>query len=170
MKGLSIQSLQTYGFDTYQYGATPDRANNVDGLWTAMQSNVSGHFQDWNSLDIYWALNLEGDSHVFPNGYTWNGMQLETYDRNGFYDTPSHQFYSNIRQIVTELRDFSRAGTRLKGIRWNHEYGPVVWKIGSDWATYAMEHAPADFQTVVAHRATEWEYFRLYPGFSKDIL
>ncbi len=159
MKNLGIASLRDQGFDTFQSGAKPDEAGGVDDIWTRMQNEVSA-FDDEDPLDIYWALNLEGDSHVFPNGYTWKGMQLETYDRNGFYDSPSHQFYSDVRTIVTDLRDSSRAGTRLKGIRWNHEYRPVVWKLGTDWATYAMEHNPEDFQTVAVHRATEWEYYR----------
>ena len=95
-----------------------------------------------------------------PNTYDRDALQLETYQRESWYNNPNHAFYSDITDIVNYIRNSSRAGSRLKGIRWNHEYRPVVWKLGSEWIDYAQEHAGADYNVCMNHRATEWRNFR----------
>ncbi len=161
LKGLNIQSLKNQGFDAYQHGFKPEDQNNLAAIWSRVTGAVSS-FQDGNQMDIWLALTLEGDDRVFPppNTHDWKALQLETYQRESWYNNPNHAFYSDIRDIVNYIRNSSRAGSRLKGIRWNHEYGPVVWKLGSEWTDYAQEHAASDYNVCMNHRATEWWNFR----------
>ena len=163
LKGQNFSRMGNAGYDTIQYGFRPTDDSGVEGvkaLWGRLRDSISV-FDDSDDVDIYLALLLENDGRLFPNhDYDPEAVQLEAFNVDSWYDDSNDQFYRDLESVIRGIGDNERAGSRLKGIRWNHEFRPTAWKLGSGWTTYATGHAPADFQRVMQHQVQDWHDWR----------
>ena len=71
--------------------------------------------------------------------------------------TPSNE---NSRSTTFENISFEdvadRYGSRFKGLRWNHEYKPLLFKEGSEWEKYARDQDEAAYEDVQDNHRSEW--------------
>ncbi len=136
-----------FGFDTMQlenmYSDTPNSK-----IGQALQP-PDDHFDP--NLDFVLSLNLQGDSRCGSNS---DSGARGSVDRDPWYDNPNHAFYTGWRDLLNYAK--STYGSRFKGLRWNHEYQPRIFREGSKWAAYANDHAQSDYDAVQSTYQTEW--------------
>lgn len=105
-------------------------------------------------MDFVLSMNLIGEPRCGSNsGRNTRG----SIDRDPWYDSPSNAFYNGWNALIEDTED--RYGSRFKGLRWNHEYRPRIFKEGSKWQEYAEDHAASDYQDVQDNRQSEWRYW-----------
>ena len=150
---LGITDMREYGFNTVQlpmaHSGTPkSELDSKVGV-------IDRHFQPDPGLVIainFWNHNPEGsgDPHVCP-GYSEGDYPVGKLDREGWYNTPNSPFYCGIKNLIQDMVDYY--GNRIKGVRWNHEIPPNMFKTGDEWVRYAEEHNEEDYDAVTGSDA-----------------
>ncbi len=142
-----------YGFDTTQVGKYYSGATleNVNTKVNNMDANLE-------AMNFFLALGFQGNDganpHLYPNGYPGNptpGNLIGTVDREAWYDNPNHAFYTDFKGLFSQV--VNRWGARMKGVRWNHEIPPWLFKWGPRWVTYAEDNVHSQWQAIQSNEA-----------------
>ncbi len=139
-----------YGFDTFQLKNM--YSNSQLGDIVNALSPVDQHFDP--EVDFVLSITLKGDYRCGSNSASGSRGSI---DRDPWYDNPNHAFYNGWHALFEDAQE--RYGSRFKGIRWNHEYPPRLFKEGSKWQAYAEEHAAADYEDVQNNHLSEWHRY-----------
>lgn len=81
-------------------------------------------------------------------------------DREEWYDNTPHAFYTDLKIRIEEVEEL--VGSRLVGIRWNHEIAPNLFKEGPRWHDHALENHETEYKAVYENSNGEelWEQWR----------
>ena len=143
LEDLNLTNLSEYGFDSVQLGNQYNTQTATTKVSTDIR-NVDNHFDDTVGIVPsfqYWADG--GDPIACPN-YNASASKVGIVARDGWYNNAGSEFYDHFERFVRNV--FEAHGSRIKGVRWNHEIGAERFKEGTAWAAYAMANNPQDFQ------------------------
>ena len=139
-----------YGFDTFQL-----KNMHSDDQLSSIQSAlvpVDNFFDP--DVDFVLSITLQGDPRCGSNS---DSGATASIDRDPWYNNASSPFYSGWNLLFNAA--ITEYGSRFKGIRWNHEYRPHLFKEGSRWVAYAEENAASDYRDVEDNYRTLWETY-----------
>ena len=124
MLDLNLTNLGEYGFDTVQIAQM--NASSSQSRIRGNIQDIDNHFSDTPGIMLsfqYWADG--GDPIACPN-YDADASQVGIVDRDSWYNDADAPFYDNFENVVKGAHLAN--GSRLRGVRWNHEIGPERFK------------------------------------------
>ena len=147
---LDITDASEYGFDTMQLKNmfSNSQVSDVEDDLVAPDR----HFDP--NMDFVLSMNLQGDPRCGPNSASGRRGSI---DRDPWYDSSSSAFYTGWGSLFDVVN--TRYGSRFKGLRWNHEYRPRLFKEGSKWVAYAEDNAASDYEDVQDNHMSRWHYW-----------
>ena len=146
MEDLDITDPGEYGFDTLQIGQY-NTATSMDKI-RAEIGRIDDQFTEGDDPGIILSFQFWGDGGdpiAIPN-YNPVASQVGIIQRDSWYNNPDAPFYNQFKSFLQAA--VTGHGSRIKGVRWNHEIGAERFKPGPVWSGYAMQHNPQDFQLV----------------------
>ena len=150
LKDLNITNPADYGFDTFQLENMFSNATLSD-VQNSLQT-VDEYFD--TEVDFVLSMSLQGEPQCGSNS---DSGATGSIGRDPWYNSNSGPFYSGWSSLFDLLDTFY--GDRFKGLRWNHEYRPRLFKEGSRWISYAQDNALSAYVDVQSNHLTEWRFY-----------